>query len=299
MERLAVLGSPIAHSRSPLIHRAAYAELGLDWHYGRVRCGESALAAFLAGRDASWRGLSLTMPLKDEARRLAASLDPVAAESGVVNTLRRRDDGAWDGFNTDVGGLAAAIGAAGFSAERTLVLGSGATAISALLAARSLGATTITIAARNAHASRAIVDRFGEGREPGSGIAPEVRSVGLAELTNGRADAGASAAHGAGGGAPTLVISTLPGPAARDVALPESLMAVPLFDVAYDPWPSPLATRWSAAGGSASSGLGMLVEQAILQIRIFLSGSGDVPLPSEDRVREAVDRAIAASGVGG
>ena len=269
--RLAVLGSPIAHSKSPLIHRAAYAELGIDWRYDAIRCGGAGLAGFLRSRGSEWRGLSLTMPLKEEAHRLAASLDPVASASGVVNTLRRRADGGWDGFNTDVAGLAAAIRGAGLDATRTVVLGSGATAVSAVLAARSLGAEHVAVRARNAAAVAELVERFGVTAFAAEGTEPR----------------------------PTLVVSTLPGTAGAALELPTGFTAIPLFDVAYDPWPSPLAERWRAAGGSAAPGIAMLVEQAIVQIRIFLGGDPAEPFPDEERVRGAVARATAAAGVGG
>ena len=290
--RLAVLGSPIAHSRSPRIHRAAYGLLGLPWEYEAVECAEDRLAGWLGERDDSWRGLSLTMPLKEEAHRLAPVLDPVAEESGVVNTLLRLAGGAgWAGFNTDVGGLAAAIEEAGLDATSTVVLGSGATAVSAVLAARRLGAAHVEIVARNAAAVGGLVARFGESSEPGSNAALHVSGTILPHtdhLVQGvpRVDRRDTA--------PTLVISTLPGPAAAGVALPEALLRIPLFDVAYDPWPSPLAERWRAADGEAHSGLSMLVQQALLQIRIFMNGDPAAPLEREAEVLAAMRAAVSA-----
>lgn len=275
-QRLAVLGSPIEHSRSPQIHRAAYAALGLDWSYTRVRCGAAGLEAFLRGRGPEWRGFSVTMPLKEEAHRIATVLDPVATESGVVNTLFRivaPGDAAprWAGYNTDVPGLAAAISRAGLDARRTIVLGSGATAVSALLAARRLGAEGVTILARNTAAIADLVARFDGTSEP---MGAAVRVSGAALGTgDGTAVAGAADA--------TLVISALPGPVGRGVALPAGVERAPLFDVAYDPWPSPLAERWRAAGGVAHPGLDMLVEQALVQARIFVAGEPSLPLPDE------------------
>lgn len=272
--RLAVLGSPIGHSRSPRIHRAAYAVLGLPWEYEAVECGAAELGPWLAERSAAvgaaggpeWRGLSLTMPLKEEAHRLAAVLDPVAEESGVANTLMHLVGDTWAGFNTDVGGLAAAIREAGLDAARTVVIGSGATAVSAVLAARSLGAERVTVLARREEAARALAERFG-------------------------------AAHGALVGDraardATLLVSTLPGPAGRELELPATPTRVPLFDVAYDPWPSPLAERWRAAGGEAHSGLGMLIHQALLQVRIFVGGDPALPLDREDEVLAAMRAAV-------
>lgn len=271
--RLGVLGKPIAHSKSPAIHAAAYGVLGLPWSYDRAELDAPELEGHLAGLGADWRGLSLTMPLKEDAARLARVIDPVAAESGVVNTLLRLTDDAsgrpqWAGFNTDVAGLARAIERAGLDASATVVLGAGATAVSAVLAARTLGAGSqgaqrLVIAARRPEAAAELAARFGEG----------VSAMTLGDSPDFD---------------PTLVISTLPGPASETVVLPEAFLRVPLFDVAYDPWPSPLATRWRAAGGVAHAGLDMLVEQALVQIRIFVNGDPDTPLTDEESVLAAM-----------
>ncbi|UOQ58685.1 shikimate dehydrogenase [Leucobacter allii] len=273
--RLGVLGSPIAHSRSPRIHAAAYAALGLDWRYDAIRCGAAGLGAFLRGRDAHWRGFSLTMPLKEEAHRLADALDPVATESGVVNTLHRLPDGGWFGSNTDVAGLARALGQAGLDATRTVVLGAGATAVSAILAARALGAERVAVLARRPRAVEELLDRF-RGTS-----APEMTGATLGDASAARAAASSA----------TLVVSTLPGPAGREIPLPDGLAAAPLFDVAYDPWPSPLAGRWRAAGGISHAGLEMLVEQALIQVRLFLHGDAEAPLADEAGVLAAMRRA--------
>lgn len=278
-ERLAVLGSPIAHSKSPVIHAAAYEVLGLDWSYDRERLEADELEAFLTSRGPEWRGFSLTMPLKEEAHRIASVLDPVAAESGVVNTLLRIASGVgegprWAGFNTDVAGLSAAIRGAGLDASSTIVLGSGATAVSAILAARRLGARRVTVAARRIEAAEQLAERF-------AGT--------TAELLSPRIDTAGA----------TLVISTLPGQAGRDLALPEGITRIPLFDVAYDPWPSPLAERWRDAGGEAHPGIDMLVEQAIVQIRIFSLGDPERPLSDEARVRGAMRGAAGLPDMGG
>lgn len=245
----------------------------MPWRYSAVRCGVEGLAGFLSSRGPEWLGLSLTMPLKEEAWRLADTLDPVARESGVVNTLRHRADGGWDGFNTDVAGLAAALVAARLDVSRTIVVGTGATAVSAVLAARQLGAERIWVAGRNVTAATAIAERFDC----------------IPTRTDDPALTGAAA---------TLVIATLPGPAGTSVMLPAALFGVPLFDVAYEPWPSPLAGRWNAAGGAAHPGTDMLVEQAIVQVRIFREAVPGAPLPGEAEVRAAM-RAAVRSDMGG
>lgn len=262
--RLAVLGSPIIHSKSPLIHRAAYELLELPWSYDFFELEAAGLEAFLAGRGPEWQGFSLTMPLKEAAYQLAAVRDPVAEESGVVNTLLRLSgDAGWAGFNTDVAGLASAIDRAGLDATHTIVLGSGATAVSAVLAAKRLGSRRVQILARNTAAVSSLSKRF------------KLSALQVEDLDRA-----------------TLVISTLPGTAGATAELPGELLRAPLFDVAYDPWPSPLALRWGAAGGEAHAGLGMLVEQAILQIRIFWNGDPSVPLSQEEDVRAAMWRAV-------
>jgi shikimate dehydrogenase len=303
---LAVLGSPIAHSKSPAIHAAAYAQLGLDWSYGREELQADGLAGFLEQCGAEWRGLSLTMPLKEEAHRLALVRDPLAEESGVVNTLLRLgvpgpDGGtAWAGFNTDVGGLAAAISKAGLDPTSTVVLGSGATAVSAVLAAPGLGAEHVEIVARNVAAIGDLVARFGDTCEPGSDralhvsgtVAPRTESLMDGAVLAAMVDADPRVSR------PTLIISTLPGPAGAEFPLPDALAEIPLFDVAYDPWPSPLAVRWHEAGGEAHPGTAMLVEQALLQIRIFVAGDPATPLPHEERVLEAMRDAAEPTDVG-
>jgi len=146
--RCAVLGSPIGHSLSPTLHRAAYAELGLDWTYDRFEVTESELAGFVAGLDDHWRGLSVTMPLKVAVLDLGL-VDEVAHLAGAGNTL------IFDGdvrrvHNTDVGGLVSAVRRVSSGpARRVTILGTGATARSALLSAAQLGAEQVTVVGRS------------------------------------------------------------------------------------------------------------------------------------------------------
>lgn len=150
-KKFAVLGSPIAHSKSPLIHNFIFGETGFDATYERFEVNN--LAEFLAEHP-ELDGLSLTMPLKEQAFELALSLDANAEASGGVNTLLRSGSD-WLGFNTDVQGIANAVG---FSPEAVAVIGSGATARSALLAlpdARKL------IYARNTVTAAQLANQFG------------------------------------------------------------------------------------------------------------------------------------------
>ena len=263
--RLEVWGDPIAHSRSPQLHTAAYRLLGLDWTYGRRRVGEAAFAAELACLDDAWRGLSLTMPLKHDVLPLLDDLDEIATTTGAVNTVLLDDDGRRRGFNTDVGGIVRTLRAAGVGGvHHGMILGGGATAGSALVAMSQLGATRVRVLVRRAGAAaelEALGRRLGVAVEEGR----------LEEL--GRVDDA------------DLVVSTVPGGIDLGVE-PSAALAqrAHLLDVAYDPWPSPLGSSWVAAGGSLVHGLGMLLHQALLQVRIFVTGDPDTEVPDEGAV---------------
>ncbi|MGL5912308.1 MAG: shikimate dehydrogenase, partial [Phycicoccus sp.] len=146
-----MLGSPVAHSLSPVLHRAGYAAAGLDgWEYGAHEIGVDGLAAHLAALDEEWRGLSLTMPLKEAALEMATDADDVARLAAAANTLVRRPDGGWDATNTDVAGVSGALRPHLRAApERALVIGAGATARSAVVALAGLGVTTLTVRSRD------------------------------------------------------------------------------------------------------------------------------------------------------
>lgn len=270
-QHLAVLGDPIEHSRSPELHLAAYRAMGVDWTYERRRVDADGLEPLLTGLGSGWRGLSLTMPLKQRALALADTLDRTAAETGAVNTVRIRyaDDGTrhWDGFNTDVAGIVRAVGGAGLTAARhVVILGGGATASSAVMAAAELGAEDVHIALRTPDKATHLTEL--------------AQHLGL-RTTVGLLDAQVPDAQ--------LVISTLPGGALGDPGPVLGLASrALLLDVAYDPWPSVLATAWTAAGGVVLSGLAMLVHQALLQVRVFMSGDPVTPLDDEERVLRAM-----------
>lgn len=268
---LAVLGSPIAHSRSPQIHRAAYEGLGLQWHYEAIECEASGLQALLDSRGDEWLGFSVTMPLKEQAFRLSALHDTVSAETGVVNTLLRLIDKdgkpSWAGFNTDVAGLAAALEEVGLDCAHTVVLGAGATAMSAVYAAKMRGAQRVNVLARRLEAAEDLASRFSLDADGVQVTAHQIQSTKESVLA-----------------AATCVISTLPGRAAETTPVPEILHRVPLFDVAYDPWPTVLAERWRRASTPVFSGLGMLVHQAVLQVRTFVNGDPATKLANESSI---------------
>ena len=120
--RAAVLGSPIEHSLSPVLHTAAYAALGLAaWTYTAIECDEAGLPALLASRDRQWAGLSLTMPLKRAVLPLLDTAEPLVADVGCANTVIFAA-GARQGHNTDVPGMVNALTAAGVSGSGPVLL---------------------------------------------------------------------------------------------------------------------------------------------------------------------------------
>ncbi|WP_350349785.1 shikimate dehydrogenase [Agromyces sp. G08B096] len=276
VRRLAVLGSPISHSKSPALHAAAYRVLGLDWEYRAIEMDGAGLPAFMDGLDASWRGLSLTMPLKHDVVPLLGWRDRVAEVTGAVNTVLFADGGRRLGFNTDVGGIVGALREADAGdVGRAMIIGAGATAASALAALAELGAHRVDVAVRTPDKAAAL-GAFGDRLGVEVRIAPD----GLDLL--GRA------------GDADLVVSTLPGGTVLPVEASEVLRrSSTLFDVAYSPWPSRLAASWQVAGGRVVPGIGMLLHQAVLQVRIFVGGDPATPLPDEPAVIDAMRRALA------
>lgn len=263
-----VLGDPVAHSLSPVLHRAGYEALGLDWTYDAHRVPAGGLREFLSGLDDSWRGLSLTMPLKREAVGLVDSLSEVARASGAVNTivLDSVDARRLRGDNTDVRGAVAALRErSGLRPRRATILGGGATATSVGLALVELGVEEVDLLVRTP-------ERAGETRTVLTSLAqaPVVRVLPLTEPV----------------GDPDVVVSTIPADA-QTPALVERLAHAPVvFDVVYDPWPTPLA---AACAGVVVSGLDLLVHQATFQFELFTSHAA--PL---DVMRAAGERALAA-----
>jgi shikimate dehydrogenase len=249
MRRCAVLGSPIEHSLSPALHRAAYADLGLKWTYDRVEVAAYGLASFVRGLDASWRGLSLTMPLKVAVLGLGQP-DQLAQLAGAGNTLVLEGGERWI-YNTDVGGLIWAVRrAAAAQLAHVTILGTGATARSALLAASDLGAQLVTVVARipaHAEALTILSDQLGMELEvrPWSSQVPEA----------------------------DLVVSTVVAGAADGTAQAVAASAPLIVDIIYDPWPTVLATSARRAGCTVVSGFDVLIGQALLQIELMTGRS--------------------------
>jgi shikimate dehydrogenase len=294
--RAAVLGSPIAHSLSPVLHRAAYRELGLDgWTYDAIECDESGLPALLASLGPEWAGLSLTMPLKRAVLPLLDEADPLVTEVGTANTVvlagRRRS-----GYNTDIPGMVAALAEARValppevgpawpegpeSTGDVLVLGGGATATSALAALRAAGAHGVTVAVRDQARGRQLLevaDRIGIGVRLAPFGPGEPRQAWLA---------GQRARPWA------LLVSTVPAGVADGWAdlIGDGQVAVQLvFDVVYHPWPTRLAAAAAATGAGVIGGFELLLQQAAEQVRLMTGRSAPVQAMREAGLAEVAPR---------
>jgi shikimate dehydrogenase len=254
MARCAVLGSPIAHSLSPVMHRAAYAELGLDWTYEAIEVREDGLAAFLDGLDDGWRGLSVTAPLKRAIVPLVTTLDDEVERLGVGNTILL-DGGTRSAHNTDVPGAVAALAERGVEdVELVRILGGGATAASFVSVAQRIGARRVELFVREptrAESAAQVAETLG--------LEVEVRTIDKPILD-----------------VAELLVSTVPSDVigSRSHELVESARAV--FDVVYDPWPSRLVEAALGAERPAVSGLDLLAHQAALQVELMTGGTVDV-----------------------
>ncbi|WP_406205829.1 shikimate dehydrogenase [Streptomyces sp. NBC_01017] len=268
--RAAVLGSPIAHSLSPVLHRAAYAELGLTgWSYDRFEIDEAALPGFVAELGPEWAGLSLTMPLKRAVIPLLDEVTETAVSVEAVNTVVMTEDGRRVGDNTDIPGMVAALREHGIEqVDSAAILGAGATASSALAALARICTGEVVAYVRSEA-------RAAEMRQWGERLDVEIRTADWAE-----ADRALQA---------PLVIATTPAGATDALAAAVPERPATLFDVLYDPWPTALAARWSMYGGAVVSGLDLLVHQAVLQVEQM---TGRVPAPLE-AMRNAGERALA------
>jgi len=243
--RAAVLGSPIAHSLSPALHRAAYAALGLDWEYDGIEVASGGLSDFVAGLGPEWAGLSLTMPLKQEVLPLLHERTRLVEITGAANTVVLRD-GERHGHNTDVHGMVAALREAGvLHVDRAAVIGAGATAASAIVALHDLGCHQIRVLARNPSRAQLL-----EPVAAAMGVQLRYGELHSLELEDRW---------------PQLVISTVPVGVADDLADAPS-GDVPLLDVVYAPWPTVLAQAYQAAGATVVGGAEMLLHQAAAQV---------------------------------
>ena len=253
--RAGVLGSPIGHSLSPVLHRAAYDLLGLTgWTYDAYEVTPEQLPGFLDGLGPEWAGLSLTMPLKAAVLPLLHGAAPVVEAVGAANTVLLRG-GRRFGENTDVQGMVTALRGAGVTdVEHVAVLGGGATARSALAAVASVTGSA-TVYSRSAERTGSLLATASK-----VGLTVDVRPW-----------SAAAAAFGA-----PLVVNTSPAGAADAWVRAVPAAVGTLFEVLYDPWPTPLAAAWSARRGTIVDGLDLLVHQAVLQVGLMTGADLDV-----------------------
>jgi shikimate dehydrogenase len=266
-----VVGSPIEHSLSPVLHSAVYAHLGLDLAYGRNLVLEGELEDFLGSSAVA--GVSVTMPLKQEAFSIATSHDKYALLSGVANTLFRKD-GTWSAANTDVYGIIQAL-ASTPEPKLTTLIGSGSTARSALVAlSQKFPASAISVLARN-HQAAIELSEFAASL----GFTASPRPVNSQEVLD--AD---------------LVMSLVPAGSFRELWHELSENSAPktatLFDVAYNPWPSEAAVAWGS--GRVISGIEMLIWQAIEQVQLFIRSTGQETEIDRDSLYQVMKSAVSS-----
>jgi shikimate dehydrogenase len=268
--RAAVLGRPIGHSLSPVLHRAAYRALGLTrWSYEAIDCGENDLPGVLAARASGWAGFSCTMPLKRVVLSVADEVQPLAAAVGAANTLTAREQGGWLASTTDVTGIVSALTERAVSPAAVAVLGAGGTAQAALAALADLGIRRVEVLVRDTARTqdlRATAARVG------------------VEVTVARLDCESPALRA------DLVISTLPPGAADPLAACRWTSAQALLDAVYDPWPTALSAAFEAAGAEVVSGALMLLHQACAQVELMTGRRAPV-----DAMRTALRTALPAA----
>jgi shikimate dehydrogenase len=241
------VGRPVAHSLSPLLHRTAYAALGMtDWQYDALDLGAEDLPVLLAGLGEEWRGFSVTMPCKQAAVDAADEVAPLPGLLHAANTLVRTDAG-WRAENTDVHGIGTALAVAGVdAAPEAAVVGAGGTAAAAAVALASLGARHVEVVVR----------------EPGraADLVRVLDALDVASTVHRLADAVLTA---------PVVVSTVP------IDAQPALLDLPwrpgttVLDVLYAPWPTPLAQRLADRGATVVGGLEVLFWQATEQVRLM------------------------------
>ncbi|WP_434442602.1 shikimate dehydrogenase [Lentzea sp. E54] len=269
MRKAAVIGSPIEHSLSPVLHNAAYAALGLDWEYTRLECSEADVPALVSSLGPEWVGLSCTMPTKRAALAFASSVTARASAVGAANTLVRKGS-SWHADCTDVDGVVGALREKGFSGgAHGVVLGAGGTATAALAGFAELGISSASLVVRDP-------SRAGEAVETAGRVGVSVEVLALSSV-----DLGVLA------GAADVLVSTVPASATESLA-GELARAPYVLDVIYHPWPTPVAAAAEVSGSRLATGLDMLLHQAFGQVEQFTGR----PAP-RDVMREALAKELA------
>jgi shikimate dehydrogenase len=265
-----VLGRPVAHSLSPVLHRAAYAALGLDWTYEAIDCGVDELRVVLAERD-DWAGFSCTMPLKHAALEVADEVRSLARAAGAANTLIPRAGGGWIADNTDVAGIVATLAERSVTPDRATVLGAGGTAQAAVVALSQIGMRRCAVLVRD---TGRVAPLQATAAEVGMQLEISLLDVDSPML------------------AADLVVATMPAGAADRLASRTWLSTQAVLDVVYDPWPTALATAVATAGGTVLGGASVLLHQAAAQVALMTERRAPM-----EAMRAALRTAAPGSGV--
>ena len=252
-----VIGDPIAHSKSPLIHGFWLDALGIDADYRRTRVTTETLVAYLEQRraDPAWRGCNVTAPLKQAILPLLDDVPDWVARLGAVNCVLPRD-GRLAGHNSDVDGIAAAIGTKSLSGRKAVVIGAGGAARAIVHHLGERDATRIRILARDP---------------------ARIEQIRAASLATARIEAGPLAEPEAALDGADLIVNASPLGMDHAAAMPQALIdALPraapdaiVFDMVYDPLDTPLLDAARRLGLPAVDGLTMLVGQADAAFRLF------------------------------
>jgi shikimate dehydrogenase len=277
--RCLVLGSPVEHSLSPVLHRAAYAALGLDWTYDADEVVVAHLGNYVHGLGPDVQGLSLTMPLKVAAVDLCAEVSATGGLLRSVNTMVRRPDLEWAGHNTDVPGVVTALTEAGVdSVGSAVIVGSGATAASALAAVSALGAAKAMVLARTPDKASRLVD-IGAALDISVSVGPLAAAPGSTAGSTAGAAAGSDAGAGAGAvdASADVLISTIPPDAQAAYASRLAELAPVVFDVIYHPARTPLLAAAEEGGTRTVPGFALLLHQAARQVEL-MTGCSEAPV---------------------
>jgi|LakMenE01Jun11ns_1017448.scaffolds.fasta_scaffold9953111_5 shikimate dehydrogenase len=267
--KAAVIGSPISHSLSPYLHRAAYQDLGLEHTYSAIEVDQSSFLEFIATCNQEWLGLSLTMPLKEIAFSAVTEVSKTAKLTGSINTITFGSTAKGD--NTDVFGVAQSLRLSGASNPKTAtVIGAGATARSSIAALAGLGAQEVIVIARNPEKSASCIDL---GNELGITLDTATTAIDILLSTD-------------------VVINTTPAGVADDFSNLLSVARGTLLEVIYNPWPTKLASAWQAKSLTVVPGYEMLLHQAVRQVELMTG-----QIPNVDVMRTAMLAELSVRGI--
>ncbi|HEU0045507.1 shikimate dehydrogenase [Sphingomonas sp.] len=265
MPHAEVIGDPIAHSKSPLIHGFWLDALGIQARYGRVHVSPEELPAYLARSraDPDWRGCNVTLPHKVAVMDLVDDPGAVRASIGAMNTLLRQPDGSVIGTNTDAGGFAAPIAELDLAGQHVTVVGAGGAARAVLFALARLGVERVTVMNRSPLKAAGLLARFGL---KGDVVPLDAALAPTTALLVNASTLGMT-------GQPPLVLDLSP--------LPEDAV---VYDIVYAPLETPLLATARARELETVDGLEMLTGQAALAFELFFGA--EPPRDRDPELRE-------------